>query len=105
MLLAHRVQPEPSRRARRSIAPSSNAGSKRRRAMGFFGKLLGIEDDTQRQRSPRDAIARGPVAGAPDADAQALERYRYMLKTAPPETLEQAHAEAFAKLTPEQRRR
>ena len=28
-----------------------------------------------------------------------------MLKTAPPETIEQAHAEAFAQLTPEQRRR
>jgi hypothetical protein len=27
-----------------------------------------------------------------------------MLKTAPPETIEQAHAEAFAQLTPEQRR-
>jgi hypothetical protein len=36
-------------------------------------------------------------------DEQALARYQYMLKTAPPETLEQAHAEAFAKLTPEQR--
>lgn len=34
---------------------------------------------------------------------QALERYRYMIRTAPPETVEQAHAEAFAKLTPEQR--
>ena len=28
-----------------------------------------------------------------------------MLRTAPPETIEQAHAEAFAKLTPEQRRK
>jgi hypothetical protein len=28
-----------------------------------------------------------------------------MLKTAPPEVIEQAHAEAFAQLTPEQRRR
>ena len=37
-------------------------------------------------------------------DEQAIERYRYMLKTAPPETIEQAHAEAFAQLTPEQRR-
>jgi hypothetical protein len=37
-------------------------------------------------------------------DEQALARYRYMLKTAPPETMEQAHAEAFARLTPEQRR-
>ncbi|MBC8143624.1 MAG: hypothetical protein H7Y38_19510 [Armatimonadetes bacterium] len=41
---------------------------------------------------------------APSADEQAVARYRYMLQTAPPETLEQAHTEAFAKLTPEQRR-
>jgi hypothetical protein len=45
---------------------------------------------------------------APDrpqsADEQAIARYRYMLKTAPPETIEQAHAEAFARLTPEQQR-
>ena len=44
----------------------------------------------------------GPGA-AQSADEQAIARYRYMLKTAPPETIEQAHAEAFAKLTPEQR--
>ena len=40
----------------------------------------------------------------PSEDEQALARYRYMLKTAPPETIEQAHVEAFAKLTPQQRR-
>lgn len=39
------------------------------------------------------------------ADEQAIARYRYLLKTAPPEAIEQAHAEAFAQLTPEQRRR
>jgi hypothetical protein len=39
------------------------------------------------------------------SDEQAMARYRYLLKTAPPETLEQAHAEALAQLTPEQRRR
>jgi hypothetical protein len=38
------------------------------------------------------------------SDEQAVERYRYLLRTAPPETIEDAHAEAFAKLTPEQRR-
>jgi hypothetical protein len=37
-------------------------------------------------------------------DEQAVERYRYLLRTAPPETIEEAHAEAFARLTPEQRR-
>ena len=36
-------------------------------------------------------------------DAHALERYRYMLATAPPEDIERAHAEAFATLTPGQR--
>ena len=40
----------------------------------------------------------------PPSDQHAIERYRYMLRTAPPETIEQAHAEAFATLTPEQRR-
>jgi hypothetical protein len=40
----------------------------------------------------------------PPTDEQALARYRYMLATAPPEEIEQAHAEAFAQLTPEQRR-
>jgi hypothetical protein len=38
------------------------------------------------------------------SDEQALQRYRYMLQTAPPETIEQAHADAFSRLTPEQRR-
>jgi hypothetical protein len=37
-------------------------------------------------------------------DEQALARYRYLLKTAPPEDIERAHEEAFAQLTPEQRR-
>jgi hypothetical protein len=37
-------------------------------------------------------------------DEQAVARYRYMLATAPPEEIERAHEEAFARLTPEQRR-
>src|SRR4051812_33307263 len=43
-------------------------------------------------------------ASASDDD-QAIARYRYLLRTAPPEAIEQAHAEAFARLTPEQRQR
>jgi hypothetical protein len=49
-----------------------------------------------------------PVPARPadvSADDQAIARYRYLLKTAPPETIEQAHSEAFAQLTSEQRRR
>ena len=30
-------------------------------------------------------------------DQQALERYRYMLRTAPPEDVERAHEEAFGR--------
>jgi len=36
-------------------------------------------------------------------DQQAIERYRYMLQTAPPDDIERAHEEAFERLTPEQR--
>ena len=42
-----------------------------------------------------------PEAPTPDDDL-AVERYEYLLRTAPPDTIEQAHAEAFGKLTPEQ---
>jgi hypothetical protein len=45
-----------------------------------------------------------PAATSPrSADEIAIERYRYLLRTAPPDDIERAHAEAFARLTPEQR--
>ena len=55
---------------------------------------------------PRISGQRGlyPVSRNVSPDEQAVERYRYLLRTAPPETIEDAHAEAFAKLTPDQRR-
>jgi hypothetical protein len=59
--------------------------------MGLFDRIFG---STPRQ----------PAAPAPSDDEQAIARYRYMLRTAPPEAIEQAHTEAFARLTPEQRR-
>jgi hypothetical protein len=71
--------------------------------MGFFARLMGVESDTERQ-PPAGTGRRAPASPGVDSEQQALERYRYMLRTAPPETLEQAHAEAFAKLTSEQRR-
>ena len=64
--------------------------------MGFLDRLFGTEPSEPRREQKR--------VTPPSSDAQALERYRYMLQTAPPETIEQAHQEAFAKLTPEQRR-
>jgi hypothetical protein len=62
--------------------------------MGFLDRLLG--------RSSAPAEPR-PAAPAELTDEQALERYRYLVRTAPPDRIEQAHEEAFAKLTPEQR--
>ena len=54
---------------------------------------------------PEPEFSRGPMLPRPTSeDEQAVERYRYLLRTAPPETIEEAHAEAFTQLTPEQRR-
>ena len=36
-------------------------------------------------------------------DQQAIDRYRYMLRTAPPDDIERAHEEAFSQLGPDQR--
>jgi len=64
----------------------------------LFGGAIDPEPQPRRQMAPRQT--RSELS----EDERALERYRYLLRTAPPETLEQAHAEAFAQLTPEQRR-
>lgn len=72
--------------------------------MGLLDKLRDRLSGGQGAAAPTGAPQR-PAPGPRDPDEAAVERYRYMLRTAPPETIEQAHAEAFAKLTPEQRRR
>lgn len=73
--------------------------------MGILDRLTGKNEPEDESRSRRVG---GPGVSQPSGqqltDEQAVERYRYMLKTAPPETIEQAHEEAFSKLTPEQRR-
>lgn len=84
--------------------------------MGFLDRLLGREPRTQHpQQYPpapqsyppqRHYPPQGPGDAAPGSsgeDARAVARYRYLLRTAPPESLEQVHAEAFARLTPDQR--
>jgi hypothetical protein len=40
----------------------------------------------------------------PSTQASAVERYRYLLRTASPDQIEQAHIEAFAQLDPAERR-
>ena len=70
--------------------------------MGILDKIFGgDEPSTEKTGTQRNPNANS--AGAQTEDEAAIARYRYMLKTAPPETIEQAHAEAFAKLTPPQR--
>ncbi len=78
--------------------------------MGFLDRLLGRPpQEQQRQeaygRGPAPAYGSSPTPPRPGAteDERAVARYRYLLRTAPPEQLEAIHAEAFAKLTPEQR--
>ena len=70
--------------------------------MSIIDKLLGREEATQQQQTRRQ-VEDQPLTGRL-SDEQAVARYRYMLQTAPPETIEQAHTEAFARLTAEQRR-
>jgi hypothetical protein len=70
--------------------------------MGFLDRLFGRRSD---RGTPAPAGTAAPSA-EPETltDEQALERYRYLVRTAPPEAIEQAHEQAFAALTPEQRR-
>jgi hypothetical protein len=74
--------------------------------MGLFDKLRErLAPQAQPAFRPPTGRPAPAAAAAKDPDEAAIERYRYMLRTAPPETVEQAHAEAFAKLTPEQRQK
>jgi len=66
--------------------------------MGFLDRLFGGSDE--RAAQPARQV---PPARQLSEDELAIERYRYLLRTAPPESIEAVHAEAFAKLTPEQR--
>jgi hypothetical protein len=68
--------------------------------VSFLDRLLGrAPASTRATHSPRPP---GASAHA-DRDAAEVERYRYLLRTAPPDDLERAHAEAFERLTPQQR--
>jgi len=88
--------------------------------MGFLDRLLGRETPEQRNQQqdyPQQyqqqgygqqgyARANGPqdsTTGATAQDRAAIARYRYLLRTAPPEQIEKAHAQAFSQLTPQQR--
>ncbi|MFZ7088241.1 hypothetical protein [Curtobacterium sp. RRHDQ10] len=93
--------------------------------MGFLDRLLGRDDQQQPttqdgrgqygrqpdsqyrygEQSYQGGASSGPAQSGPrSADEQAVDRYRYLLRTAPPERIEEVHTEAFERLTPEQRR-
>jgi len=77
--------------------------------MGLLSRLFGRDREQGYAPAGGYGYARqapGPQAGRPAQtdDERAIERYRYLLRTAPPDQVEAAHAEAFGKLTPEQRR-
>lgn len=69
--------------------------------MGFLDRLFGTDPDEEYRRTTAQVRQ---ASAARSEDEIAVERYRYLLRTAPPETIEKVHEEAFAKLTPEQRR-
>ncbi|ANP72971.1 hypothetical protein [Cryobacterium arcticum] len=69
--------------------------------MGFLDRLLGRPEEPEQPR--RNTAPGGTAAPRRTEDEIAVERYRYLLRTAPPETIEQVHTEAFSKLTDEQR--
>lgn len=88
--------------------------------MGIFDRLFGGSDDGRQappvpqntygaRPGPQAPGMQPPGAQAPgmqpprSEDEIAIERYRYLLRTAPPETIEQVHAEAFGRLTEPQR--
>jgi hypothetical protein len=79
--------------------------------MGLLDRLFGrtrqqsYHQQNHRQQNHRQQNYRQEYGGPPPGteDQQAIARYRYLLRTAPPDQIEQAHAEAFAQLTPDQR--
>src|SRR5689334_21964392 len=79
--------------------------------MGVLDRLLGRQappPSRPNYGTPEPDPSRYPGRGAArtgtSSDAAAIERYRYLLRTAPPDAIEQAHREAFSQLTPDQRR-
>lgn len=80
--------------------------------MGFLDRLLGRVPSGQQRptggggwgAAPAPDRRPAPTGGATGEDERALARYRYLLRTASPDQVEAVHAEAFARLTADQRR-
>jgi len=61
--------------------------------MGLLDRILGRK---------ADLVPEPAATGVPIRDAEAVDRYERMLRTAPQDVLEQAHIESFERLTPAQ---
>ena len=70
--------------------------------MSILDRIFGERPEST--RGARGQATIGTPSTEPTADEQAVERYRYLLRTAPPETIEQVHEEAFAQPASAQRR-
>lgn len=77
--------------------------------MSILDQVLGHRPEPRNDSPPRatprlsDVTEATPSSGQV-TDHQAVERYRYLLRTAPPQAIEEAHGEASAQLTAAQRR-
>jgi hypothetical protein len=69
--------------------------------MGFLDRLFGSNADDDYRETTKKVRA---ASAARTDDEIAVERYRYLLRTAPPETIEKVHEEAFSQLSVEQRK-
>ena len=69
--------------------------------MGFLDRLFGTHSDDEYRKTTQKVRE---ASAARSQDEIAVERYRYLLRTAPPETIEKVHQEAFSNLTVEQRK-
>ncbi|PRZ08849.1 hypothetical protein BCE75_10126 [Isoptericola sp. CG 20/1183] len=89
----------------RSMLESAVGGGSRPQSGGAYppagGSRPAPAPPSSAGRAP--ASAGRPRPGVPDADRQAIARYDYLMRTAEPHEVEQVHAEAFERLTPQQR--
>lgn len=71
--------------------------------MGLIGRLFAGSDTAFDHAAVDRAPTRTSAGVAPQDDARSIERYRFFLRTAPLEIIEQVHADAFGELTDDQR--
>lgn len=87
-------------RAPANVEPRRSAGSAGSTAASQAGSTAPSQAGSS---APSRAGSTAPSQAVSAEDRAAIARYDYLLKTAPPEQLEQVHRDAFERLTPVQR--